>query len=74
MGSRTAGLLGPDVWPRDTPLSDAVRVTVRRPFVTANAPEDRMVPGIAPPVRSNPGASVPLGLDALDGRLSPAEL
>ncbi len=34
--------------PRGTPDSEIVRVTASRPFDIANAPEERIVPGIAP--------------------------
>ena len=46
MGRRTEGRVGGPV--RETPVSDMVRVTASRPLLIAKAPEERIVPGMAP--------------------------
>ena len=48
MGSSTAGRDGCIGMPlRGTPVSEIVRATASRPLATANAPDERIVPGIA---------------------------
>ena len=75
MGRSTAGLEdAPAMAPRVTPLSEMVRVTASRPFVMANAPDERIVPGMADPPLSNAAPSIPFGFEAFDGRLSPVVL